>query len=450
VDLGLVRRLAWLTGLRLAFLTLLLAATAFFYLGEHYGDLSRSLWIVLASIGTAYALAAVYGAILRSRKHLVPLAYAQIVLDQATWSAIVYVSGGATSGATSFYALTCVLGAILVGVRGAAVGAVSGLGFYLFLCVSLHYGIVVPPPDQPASVYALTWEQLRYPLLVNGLGVVAVALLAGYLADRLRITGGALEEATARAREAERLAELGRISSWLAHEIRNPLGSISGSIDMLRESEALSQEDRQLCDIVRREVKRLNALVGDMLDLAKPRVPEPATCDVSALAKEVVALARRSADPEAGASVIDFEGGDTEALAHCDGAQIRQVVWNLVRNAIQASPPGGKVVVTVAASATSDGPAVELTVGDTGPGIGEDARRRIFDAFYTTRSHGAGIGLAVVKRIVDDHAAFGASISVENLPKCGAVFRVRLGAPLAGAVERSHEAVALPTPTDSP
>ena len=89
----------------------------------------------------------------------------------------------------------------------------------------------------------------------------------GYLAERLRLTGGALQAATARAHEAERLAVLGRIAAGLAHEIRNPLGSITGSIEMLRESPALSDEDRRLCDIVHREARRLNNLVGDMVDL---------------------------------------------------------------------------------------------------------------------------------------------------------------------------------------
>ena len=423
---ALLRRLKWITGIRLVFLTLLLGATAFLYLGDR-SEYSQSLWIVLLSVGAAYALGGIYGTLLKFRVAPVPLAYAQILFDQITWSAIVYVSGGATSGATSFYALTCIVGAILVGARGALLAGISGIGLYVGLCLAFHYGVVLPPSDQHAGIYALAWEELRYPVSVNVLGVVAVAALSGYLAERLRLTGGALEEATARAHRAERLAELGRISSWLAHEIRNPLGSISGSIEMLREAESLSEEDRHLCDIVRSEVKRLNDLVGDMLDLAKPREPEPAPCDVAALAREVVALARRSANPEIGASEIDYQGEATPVLAHCDGPQMRQVLWNLVRNAIQASPPGGRVSVEVR---RTDGP-IELSVSDSGPGISDDARRRIFDPFYTTRSHGAGIGLAVVKRIVDDHAPFGAAISVENLPGCGAVFRVQLGAEIA-------------------
>src|SRR6185369_1043598 len=174
------------------------------------------------------------------------------------------------------------------------------------LCASLATGSLRPPPDQPFTTYATTSSGLGYALLVNVVGVIVVAVLAGYLADRLRRTGGALIEATARADEAERLAELGKIAAWLAHEIRNPLGSIRGSIEMLRESDALSAEDKQLCDIVQRETARLNDLVGDMLDLSKPRSPEPRDVDVAALAREVVARAKLAVrTPNV---TVDYEG----------------------------------------------------------------------------------------------------------------------------------------------
>ncbi|MDB4997328.1 MAG: Two-component sensor PilS [Myxococcaceae bacterium] len=418
-DEPLAGRLAWITGLRLAFLTLLLVATAFFYLGGELSSYPFSLRIVFGTIGAAYALAAVYAAVLRSKKKLWLLAQAQIVLDQLTWTAIVYVSGGATSGATSFYALTCLVGAILIGLRGAAIAAISGLGFYWLLCAGFHFRWVPAPPDQPAASYATAMSALSYPLLVNGLGILVVAVLAGYLAERLRITGGELKEATVRAHRAEHLAELGRIAAWLAHEVRNPLGSIKGSIEMLRESSALSTEDKQLCDIVHREAARLNDLVGDMLDLSKPRAAEPNDVDVASLAREVVELAKRAGD-EGGVAIAYVGAGS--AIAWCDGAQMRQVLWNLVRNAVQASPAGSKVTVQVAKVTGG----IALRVADSGPGISDEAKKRIFDAFYTTRSHGAGIGLAVVKRIVDEHAEFGARISVDNLEGRGAEFRVFL------------------------
>jgi signal transduction histidine kinase len=420
-DARLPKRLAWITGLRLLFLSLLLAATAFFYLRGELADHPQSQLIVFASIGSAFALAAAYATVLRSGKHLRRLAGVQILLDQLTWTAIVYVSGGATSGATSFYGLTVLVGAILIGLRGAAIAAITGVTCFGLLSASLALGVLHPPADQAAMRYVVTWDHIAYPLLVNGLGIVVVALLAGYLADRLRHTGGALARAEERATAAERLAMLGRLATGLAHEIRNPLGSISASVQLLREAPGLSTEDKRLCEIIQAEASRLNNLVSDMMDVARPKKPEPADVDVAALAREVVALASKSERGGAGDVAVRYEGPEEPVRARCDAAQMRQVLWNLVRNGVQASAAGSTVTVTVA----PHGDRVRMLVTDEGPGIPPEGIPRIFDAFYTTRSHGAGIGLAVVRRIIDDHADVGATIDVHSTAN-GATFEVGL------------------------
>jgi two-component system sensor histidine kinase HydH len=425
-DHSLAARLSWITGLRLAFLALLLTATATLYLRGELARYSFSLRVVFFTIAAGFALAAAYAFALRMRRQLQLLAWTQIALDQITWTAIVYVSGGATSGATSFYALTCLVGAILVGLRGAAAAACIGFAVYALLCAGLYFGWLPSPPDQAEAAYQLEPAQIVYPLLLNCLGMTVVALLGGYLAERLRLTGGALQVATQRADEAERLAVLGRIAAGLAHEIRNPLGSITGSIEMLSESEALSDEDRRLCDIIQREARRLNDLVGDMVDLSKPRPPRAEATDVAALAREVVALASNAAR---GSDVrVVYRGPEREALGRCDGPQIRQVLWNLVRNAMQASSAGSTVTVRVEKRERD----VTLTVDDQGAGIPETVDMRIFDEFFTTRTHGAGIGLAVVRRILDDHASMGAKLSVERAAGGGASFQVSLDRDVTG------------------
>jgi two-component system sensor histidine kinase HydH len=421
-DDRLANRLAWITGLRLGFLTLLLVSTAFFYLRGALGVYPQSQGIVFSTIGAAYALAAIYATVLRSGKQLQRLAEAQIVLDQLTWTAIVYVSGGATSGATSFYGLTCLVGAILIGLRGAAMAAVSGITIFAVLCAGFASHTIRPPRDQGAANYVVDWDGIVYPLAVNALGIVVVALLAGYLAERLRRTGGALAEANERALAAERLALLGRVAAGLAHEIRNPLGSISGSIEMLREGEGLSDEDRRLCDIVQREAARLNNLVSDMMDLSGPRRPNPEDVDVAGLARDVVELASRSDRSGSGDVTVHYRGPDGALRARCDAGQMRQVLWNLVRNGVQATGAGTSVTVSVSAV----GDRVEMAVTDEGPGIAKEAALKIFDAFYTTRAGGAGIGLAVVRRIIEDHKGLGATLEVRGAGAPGATFVVGL------------------------
>ena len=420
----LANRLAWLGGLRVVFLTLLFGLTASFYLRSGFQVATYSNRVLFVALAATYVWAALYFAALRRRKYMAELAYAELVVDQATWTALIYVTGGATSGATALYGLTCLAGAISIGPRGPIVAALASILFYLLLCGAFVSGVIAAPPDQPQSSYVIQLGEIIYPIFINLLVLMVVTVLAEYLAERLRLAGGRLAEATQRAEDAERLAALGRIAAGLAHEIRNPLGSILGSVQLLRTAEGLGDEARHLCAIVERETGRLNDLVDDMLQLARPRRPVRAEVDVARTAREVVALASQSGR---GSDVhVRYEGpSENDSLVlQADPGQLRQVMWNLVRNAVQASSPGARVTVRVqAAQEKTRASHATLEVHDDGAGIGDDALDRLFDAFFTTRSSGMGIGLAVVKRIVDEH---GWSIEVESKEGRGATFRVHM------------------------
>jgi signal transduction histidine kinase len=276
------------------------------------------------------------------------------------------------------------------------------------------------PADQNPAFFTTNTDDILYHFGVNVLGIVVVALLAGYLAERLRLTGGQLVEAEERAKRAERLAVLGGLASGLAHEIRNPLGSIGGSIRLLSANRNLSEEERLLCDIIQRETNRLNELVTDMVDLARVRVPEFTEIDVATLVQEVVVLA--SASGRAASDVaVRYVGPSASVTVSADEAQLRQLVWNLVRNAVQASSAGAEVRVFIERTPERG---VLLGVEDDGPGIDPAVIPRLFDPFYTTRSHGSGIGLAVVRRIADEH---GFEIAVSSRKGQGARFTVVLG-----------------------
>jgi signal transduction histidine kinase len=381
--------------------------------------LSYSVQVAIGTLTCAFGLSAVYAWFLRAGQHLRGLVAVQLVLDQAIWTVVVYLSGGASSGATTFYGITCFIGALLGGYRGALVAAASAVVAYTGLVVALVEGWVLPPPDQPASLYTLTPRELVTSAVANALMLVAVVLLAGTLAERLRATGGQLLKAEARADQAEREAALGRLAAGLAHEIRNPLGAISGSVALLGSSPDASAEQRQLYDIIQREAARLNDLLSDMLDLANPRVPELVPTRVLRVARDVVDLAGHSG--RGGTDVAVEAGGDADVQASADEAMLRQMLWNLVRNAVQASNPGDVVAVDVA---NVDGRAV-VQIVDHGPGLSSEAKDRIFDPFYTTRSKGTGIGLAVVRRIADQH---GYRIRVFDTPGGGATFSIDLGA----------------------
>lgn len=417
LDASLSRRLAWVTGLKIVFLTMVLLVVVYAFARNPLRTGSFTSQIAAGLLAFGYAQAALSASLIRAGKGIGVLADVQVVLDQMVWTGIVYLSGGAASGATSFYGLTCLAGATLTGLRGAGLAAVAAGSFYGGLVTLLALGWLPPPPDQPARIYVLAPTELAYFVLVNLLALIVVSVLSGLLAERLRLTGGQLVVAKARAEQAERMAALGRLAAGLAHEIRNPLGSISGSIQLLRESPLLNAEEQQLCDIIQRESSRLNDLVTDMMDLSKPRKPELSPVDLVSVVRDVVELARRSGRAVADVSV-GYEGLAT-AIVRADGSQLRQMVWNLVRNAVQASSAGEEVSVRV----VREGESIWLYVEDHGIGIDAQAKDRLFDAFFTTRSKGTGVGLAVVKRIVDDH---GFEIEVDSQRGEGAVFSVRM------------------------
>jgi signal transduction histidine kinase len=293
--------------------------------------------------------------------------------------------------------------------------------------VGLAAGFIAPPPDQPIGLYRLSAEETVYSVIANLLMIIVVALLAGNLSERLRAAGGRIVEAEERAVAAERMAALGRLAAGLAHEIRNPLGSIRGSIQMVHQNPALSDEDRELCLIVQREADRLNDLVTDMMDLARRRAPNLVCVDMVGTTRDVVQLAGTSGRAS-GDVLVTLDAPDHEVRVFADPAQLRQLIWNLVRNAVQASKPADTVRVQIIEDA---GGTVRLVVEDDGIGLDAEARERMFDPFVTTRSKGAGIGLAVVKRIADDHRF---AIDVRGDLGQGALFEVTLGARVTAAL----------------
>lgn len=217
----------------------------------------------------------------------------------------------------------------------------------------------------------------------------------------------ALEEQIKR---ADRLAAVGRLASGLAHEIRNPLASISGSVQLLLEQEYLASEDRRLMGIVVREADRLNALLGEFLAFARPAVPKRVVVQIAPLVEELLRMTeadRRFADVR-----FECRGLDGVRL-NVDPQQLRQVLWNLLVNAADAMSQGG--IVVLATNGTGSG----IIVEDSGPGIPESERGRIFDPFFTTKERGTGLGLATVHAIVVAH---GGMIRVEKGSLGGACF----------------------------
>ena len=224
-------------------------------------------------------------------------------------------------------------------------------------------------------------------------------------------------------RRSERLAGIGRLAANIAHEIRNPLASISGSVEVLRKQPGTDAEARQLIDIAVREVDRVNELISGLLDYARPRTEDRQRLDLGEMVTEIAKVfeqERRSAEVRV---VVDAEPG--VAVEGASG-QLRQVLWNLLRNAVTAMPGGGRVRLAVSRRDRTNGASeAVLSVSDTGIGIPHEDLDHIFEPFFSRRADGTGLGLAITARIVEDHKG---SIEVSSEVGKGTTFVIHFAA----------------------
>jgi GAF domain-containing protein len=246
---------------------------------------------------------------------------------------------------------------------------------------------------------------------------LAVAADNARLYERLRSSYAALERAQRQLLEGERLAALGELSAIVAHEVRNPLGVIFNSLGPLRRMLKPAGDARLLFNIVEEEADRLNRIVGDLLDFARPSTPELRPEDLGRVVEDAVTAALGQPDGAHVDLVTDL-APDLPPVT-MDSRQIRQAVLNVAVNAVQAMPRGGRIALR---TRRERGTAL-VEIEDTGGGIPEEVRQRIFEPFFTTKASGTGLGLAVVKRIVEGH---GGTIAVHAAARGGTVFSLRL------------------------
>jgi two-component system sensor histidine kinase PilS (NtrC family) len=219
----------------------------------------------------------------------------------------------------------------------------------------------------------------------------------------------------------QRLAAVGEMAAGIAHEIRNPLASMSGSIQILRQELPLSSEQEQLMDIVLRESERLNTTIRSFLAYARPQRFQIARFDVRRVLNDTALLLRNSNELRDGHE-IQVGLPDSELWYDADEGQIKQIVWNLATNGLRAMPQGGRLQLAAAAESTEG---VVLTVRDEGIGIPAEELDSLFQPFHGTFAKGSGLGLAIVHRIVADYQG---EIRVSSKPGAGTTVSVRLPA----------------------
>ncbi len=313
------------------------------------------------------------------------------------------------------YYLPIIYAALYFGWRGGLAAAFACALLYLPHIVSVWHHVPQYEMNQYAEIIVF----------------VLVGSVTGVLADRERRRREELQATTEKLaqvnrelhesfehlKRAERLSAIGQLSASLAHEIRNPLASIEGASEVLESPTTPDEVRTEFLGIIRKESRRLNRLLTNLLDFARPRTPELQDVDVGVLIESVTSLLAPAAD-KAG---ITFEKRlpDRPPCVASDPEQLKQVLLNITINALQAMPDGGRVEFGVA---QKDAQAV-ITIRDQGPGIAEQDLDRVFDPFFTTKDTGTGLGLSVAHQIVTQH---GGSIKAVRNPDRGMTFEIRL------------------------
>lgn len=292
----------------------------------------------------------------------------------------------------------------------------------------------------------MPYRNLRGESLYLGLAVSVLREADGSPAGHVVIFQDltAVVEMEGQLRRSERLAAVGQLAAAIAHEVRNPLAAISGSIQLLSAglpAESRGGEAGRLMEIVLRETDRLNRLITDFLQYARPSPPRLEALELAPVVAETVELLSQGEGKG-----LRIESSIAPGLAvMADAAQLRQLLWNLLLNAAQAMPSGGRLLLGASPCLRPEAqaerelirtmqqgggsPGVEICISDTGVGIAPDVLDHIFDPFFTTKRAGSGLGLATVHRIVESN---GGSLWVESSPGVGTTFRIWLPQAKAG------------------
>jgi two-component system sensor histidine kinase PilS (NtrC family) len=359
-----------------------------------------------------YGLTLFYLALYRWNTRLRFQANLQIVFDLIIISIMVYVSGGLNSNMYFLYVFAIVAASLVIGTRPAYLTASLAAIFFGVLADGMYYGLIPYFRSEPPP--ALSAGYVLYTVFTAWTLFFVIALLVNYLAVNLNRTRAALAAARRDLEIKERQAVAGRMSALIAHEIRNPLAAISGSIQVLKGELTLTEEQGRLMDIVVGESRRVSQSIDQFLNLAAPGKDVVMSFDLGEISRETATMLRMSGElTDRVAFSVRPDGPPVEFFGSPN--QLKQVFWNLFRNALRAMPDGGALTVDLGRDGRGT---VEVRVTDTGKGMSAEEQARMFEPFYSKFEGGQGLGMSVVERIVAD---YGGQIRIASEPSRGTV-----------------------------
>lgn len=418
-DTEILRRLKWLMAFRVLFAVILLVAAVVIRFGgrlSHFEYPVLHLYqMIIVILGASLAYALWYP---NSRRPAV-FAGVQLGLDATFVSALILFTGGYESIFPFLYLIVIINASIILFRNGSLfIAALCSIQFGLLIDFEFYGAIRIFGTDlMPLADRVAGWHVL-FRIVVMTAACFSVSILTSFLSGQLSRAKEEVLHMETYVKRMEKLAAVGEMAAGLAHEIKNPLASLTGAIELLEEELCREPDSEKLMRIVLREADRLGNLVAEFLLFARPGKGTPEPVDVAAVITETAAIQEKGSG---GQSRIRYDlqlMGDL--WVEMDPGRFRQVIWNLLLNAADAIPEEGVVTVVLRLEKEQQ---VCIRVQDTGNGIPEDLLGHIFDPFYTTKPSGSGLGLSIAARILD--AAEG-RIDVKSRVGEGTTFTIRL------------------------
>ncbi|MBF0230794.1 MAG: two-component sensor histidine kinase [Desulfamplus sp.] len=443
-NLEIQRGLKWLISFRIVFAIILIFSTLIFSTNESLPFDAIPFVVVYFLSLFILLLSVIYGLLFKKFSTNPLFAYIQLTVDSFTVSAIIFITGGFQSIFTFIYLVVIIASSSLLFRKGSLIIATLCSLQYGILIDLEYYGVIAPLVTNGYLSSQVAWNHIIYRIVIVMIACFSVAVLSGFLALQAKIAKKELKLMEDHLKRVEKMATMGELAAGMAHEIKNPLASLSGAIQMLKEDSKPGTPNHKLMKIVLRETERLSRIVTDFLLFAKPSITTSKEINISREIEDTVALfkqdaiCRNSSSPEVEKSLcsreIEFEMNLDDSLSiKIDTDHFRQILWNLIKNGaesihtkradyIQESLDSFEYIgwIGINLFKIKDG-RIFLKVSDNGCGIDQNDIDSVFNPFFTTKSYGTGLGLSIIHRLVDSYQGF---IDVESKLGMGTTFTV--------------------------
>ncbi len=415
-DFDFYTQIKWLVLARVVFAIVLIFSTLFFSGKDNLPSLSQPFSSLYNMAAVILGLSILYAFWLNQRKSLIILAYFQTTMDIFLVTGIIFVTGSFESVFTFLYLVVIIYSSMLLLQKGSFVMATFASLQYGLLMELEYYRIITPFNGQYPLSTTIDESQIIYRIIITIAACFAVAILSGILALQLKNARQDLKITQEHLKRVDKMAAMDEMISGIAHEINNPLASLSGSIQLLKEDMKSGSYEDKLMQIILRETKRLQQIVNDIRLFAQPNRSNACMVNMNTAIEDVMTLFLNTLEWKTRIQISAKL--ENNLFVDIDPIHLKQILWNLVKNAAESIEDAGKIIITLKSPRNNR---IYLTIRDTGTGIEGKKAKHIFDPFYTTKPEGTGIGLSIIHRIIDTYDGM---IDFESIPGKGSVFTI--------------------------